>query len=372
MLVVMEEAARQQLKALIEACGKDFYQFPDRCEGGLQDFLAKYKREKNLLITALREDVPKILIESPAKGLPLELVQGQLVQKLQADHDISEEGAKWVVESWAEALGVRIDGVRINQDQGGEIEKKEIKKQPRKKRWFIVGGVTTVAIALIVGGFSLNHYLNWLKLKTILQEARTFQTDAKYKECIDRAGAVAGDADLYKQAQIIENNCRLNLAKQLAKIGQLSAAISEAKSFNLFDTILGEMDKSDYDEAQKLIANWSSGREIQIGNECPHPFKIWLHYTDPNDNSRGITYGYWAFIPNESVKFLSSKGSRLKVLDPIYYYAQATDNSGIEWKGDGDHIFTYDNRQFNMKRMNTELDENGNFSRVLICPPSTP
>jgi hypothetical protein len=133
----MENLARERLKNLLADQGRDFYRSPDRCAAALQDCCAEFKRERNLLITALREGVPTALVEGQRQGLPLQLLVGQQTQALIDQHGTSKELASWTVEAWAEALGLLYTGDElpkpdpVNPDQHDRQESPEVdQRQP--------------------------------------------------------------------------------------------------------------------------------------------------------------------------------------------------------------------------------------------------
>ena len=61
------------------------------------------RREVNVLINGLRERVPADLLNS-STAVPVELLIGRLTKRLQDNQGLTEEMARWAVESWALAL----------------------------------------------------------------------------------------------------------------------------------------------------------------------------------------------------------------------------------------------------------------------------
>jgi len=70
----------------------------------LRDFCPEYKREVNVLISALKERVAAELMTA-SDAIPEELVLERLIRRLYDNRGIAEEFARWAVESWAIALG---------------------------------------------------------------------------------------------------------------------------------------------------------------------------------------------------------------------------------------------------------------------------
>jgi len=103
----MDDQARQILKGIITKFGASVCDDPSRCESLMRDHMAGYKKEIHLLTCALKEGVVKDLRFPPASATPAVLVP-KLVKRLEDSYGLSNEGAKWAVESWAYALGVTV------------------------------------------------------------------------------------------------------------------------------------------------------------------------------------------------------------------------------------------------------------------------
>ena len=104
----MNDTARQTLIEIIRQYGPGLVDEPRRLEGLLKDLCGEYKREIHTLMDAARERVAQDLLAGARNSLPPELVAAGLVQRLLQDLPMSEEMARWAVESWAAALGVEI------------------------------------------------------------------------------------------------------------------------------------------------------------------------------------------------------------------------------------------------------------------------
>jgi WD40 repeat protein len=100
----MNNLPREKLCELIERYGPSLCEDPHRCEGLLRDLCVDHKREIFVLMSALRERVVADLL-SLRDGMPRELLFGRLIKRLQENVAISEDAARWAVESWAIALG---------------------------------------------------------------------------------------------------------------------------------------------------------------------------------------------------------------------------------------------------------------------------
>lgn len=104
----MQNLPRQKLQDFIKRYGTVSCEDTKRCESFLRDSCGgDYKREIFILVNAIREGVPKELLNPPA-GLPLESVCTRLIQRLYENQGIDKRLAQWAVQSWGTALGVEV------------------------------------------------------------------------------------------------------------------------------------------------------------------------------------------------------------------------------------------------------------------------
>jgi len=101
----MNGVPRQKLCEIVARHGRSVIDDPRRCEGLLRDYCGEYRREISALVGAVEEHAAADMLTSPA-GTPREVLLARLARRL-CDHlALSEEAARWAVESWALALGV--------------------------------------------------------------------------------------------------------------------------------------------------------------------------------------------------------------------------------------------------------------------------
>jgi len=100
----MNDIVRQKLQYVIAEYGRSVCDEPKRCEGLLRDLCPEYKREVNVLVSALKEKVAAELMKA-SDALPKEFLIERLTQRLYENLGMAEEFARWSVESWAMALG---------------------------------------------------------------------------------------------------------------------------------------------------------------------------------------------------------------------------------------------------------------------------
>jgi hypothetical protein len=104
----MDDSLREKLRGLIQTHGTNLTQDVPKWKQLVEDVCQGSKREKNVLIAALEEEVPTRLQEAPG-GAADEALRTRLSQALQDNQGISEPLARWAVDSWAAALGL-MDG----------------------------------------------------------------------------------------------------------------------------------------------------------------------------------------------------------------------------------------------------------------------
>ena len=101
----MKDFPRQKLREIILQYGRSLCDEPRRCEAFLQDFCGQYRKEVSVLVIALKERVPNELLASQSSTPPVVLL-ARLTKRLQDNVSLTEDSARWAVESWGLALGV--------------------------------------------------------------------------------------------------------------------------------------------------------------------------------------------------------------------------------------------------------------------------
>lgn len=114
----MNNAPRLALRKIIAKYGNDLASDRRRVEGLLKDLCGEYRREINVLTSALEERIPLDLLAAN-KYTPREVLLTRLAKRLEDNLGLTPEAANWAVDSWALALDVLTDA---------EVEAKE-KKQ---------------------------------------------------------------------------------------------------------------------------------------------------------------------------------------------------------------------------------------------------
>lgn len=101
----LSDLPREKLRQIISQYGATVYQDAQRCEAFLRDFCGAYKREINVLVTALKHGITKEL-SLHTTSLPDEVLLSRLTKRLEDEVGLTGVAARWAVESWAVVLGV--------------------------------------------------------------------------------------------------------------------------------------------------------------------------------------------------------------------------------------------------------------------------
>jgi hypothetical protein len=96
---------RQILFEVLHEYGEALIEDPRRFEALLRDFCPQWDWKPRVLVDALKERVPQELSSSSSPSLALVKSQ-QLVARLETDLALTQEAARWAVDSWALAMGV--------------------------------------------------------------------------------------------------------------------------------------------------------------------------------------------------------------------------------------------------------------------------
>ncbi len=113
----MNDLPRQKLGEIVAKHGASIVDNPRRCEGLLRDYCGKFRREVSVLTMALEERVALDLLAA-ARTTPRQVLLGRLTQRLCDNLALSEQAARWAVDSWAFALGlVSDDELKVTEQQ---------------------------------------------------------------------------------------------------------------------------------------------------------------------------------------------------------------------------------------------------------------
>jgi len=105
-------------------------------------------------------------------------------------------------------------------------------------------------------------------------------------------------------------------------------------------------------------AHAQRNREIYVRNECPVPVRFLISHADQNRNWH--PHGWWEFRPRQASTRLLVDDRVITQRDDhdLYFYAEATDNSGHLWEGT-DHNATWVGVSYGMRRANMAVVDGG-------------
>jgi tetratricopeptide (TPR) repeat protein len=92
------------LCAVMNVAGISIIDQPEKAAAMLKEFSqGKYENERRILILALKDEIPQELLKSH-KGFTLVNTSAKLRKRLMKNHKMSEDLARWAIETWAKAL----------------------------------------------------------------------------------------------------------------------------------------------------------------------------------------------------------------------------------------------------------------------------
>jgi hypothetical protein len=169
----MNDLARQTLQELVATHGPGLCDDARRCEGLLRDFCGQQRREIFVLVSALKERVPADLL-APPPHVSHDALLAQLAKRLQENLALTDDAARWAVESWAAALGTpgtaAAGAVAAAQEAPlatGALAEWH-KARLRDAGWWAAGVATlwaalgVSAAVLVTGALGLDDRLHWM------------------------------------------------------------------------------------------------------------------------------------------------------------------------------------------------------------------
>ncbi|MEP6923645.1 MAG: pectinesterase family protein [Pyrinomonadaceae bacterium] len=110
---LMNDLPRQKLIEIVKRHGKSILEDARRCEGLFRDNFGSFRREISVLTMAVEEGVARDLATVP-QNKPRGILLARLTQRLIDNLALTDDAAKWAVNSWALALGqVSQDDLKI-------------------------------------------------------------------------------------------------------------------------------------------------------------------------------------------------------------------------------------------------------------------
>jgi hypothetical protein len=422
----VNDLPRQKLKELIETYGVALCDDPKRCEALLRDLSGEARREISVLVSALREGVASDLL-SFYKSTPREVLLSRLTRQLHDSLALTEEAARWAVEAWAEALGIRVTSANLSDFQSSDSAQFSQPSQPTSQppvasesgagNFFNAQPLyqppepTQYHIPLPseqgTAGQEMGQGTGQGARKSLVQELAEFWTNQEGKPSIKLivagvlvavVGAIAGLFYLYQSEQLLKAKLAVQEAEEFQEESKFTDCIERAESVPesyekqyleaqvvLNACRLGSAKKSLADgefkaaiataeeipenstqrKAAKVLIEEASGRKLWIHNKCPHPVTVVLNYRDPEQDYKWISEGWWVFKPDESYYPSNNQDQKIKAVAPIYIYGESTDNSRLYWTGS--RVVSFKGENLKMQKVNIGLDKDGNYSTNITC-----
>jgi hypothetical protein len=102
---MMDDSVVAKLRYIVGTYGLDVCNNPRQVEGLLRDLSGEHRREISVLTGATREGVPAELLAA-RESIAYAVLVERLTRLLQDNLALTDEAARWAVETWALALGV--------------------------------------------------------------------------------------------------------------------------------------------------------------------------------------------------------------------------------------------------------------------------
>ncbi len=115
----MNNIPRESLREIVAKYGKELCSDARRCENLLRDVCGQFRREINVLVTAIDERVPLDLLAGN-RSAPLELLLTRCEKRLEEHSALTAEAARWAVESWALALDIASESDIESRQKGAD------------------------------------------------------------------------------------------------------------------------------------------------------------------------------------------------------------------------------------------------------------
>jgi len=82
----------------------------------------------------------------------------------------------------------------------------------------------------------------------------------------------------------------------------------------------------------QLVRQANCGTAIEFTNSCAHPVQIAIMYQDVS--GQWAREGWWSFSSRETSTLQLTNGNTVSTNNArMYFYAEATDGSGVVWNG---------------------------------------
>ena len=315
----MNAVVRRTLCDLIDKYGADLCDAPRRCEGLLRDFCGRYRGEIKVLVDALEEGITTDLRSS--HSVPQEVVQGRLVKRLQENLLLTEEVAKWAVESWAIALN-KLEVSPSPPPQPPEPVIPNVETSPINP--------PEPPIIVVPAPAPVHPPAPAPDLSQPYRSVHTFQPAPVHPP----APAPDPVKPVRSGTSVLTYVLGVTLIGTALVMGALLSQARQQAEVQV-DSLEQQVDslekKIDRLETAVTESIGADSREFKLHNECSQSIKFALRY---RDNSKFWETGWWTFSANRSAYLADADNKSIQVTSPIiYYYAEIPDKN-YTWSGE--------------------------------------
>jgi hypothetical protein len=426
----VNDLSRQKLKELIDTYGVALCDDPKRCEALLRDLCGEARREISVLVSALREGVASELL-SFYKSTPREVLLSRLTRQLHESLALTEEAARWAVEAWAEALGIRVTSANLSDSQfdsarfsqpsqpssqptsqppvagesgaGNFFNPQPLYQPPEPTQYHMPPASSEQGIT----GQGIGKGSESGTRNSLVQGLAEFWTDQEGKPSFKLivagisvvvVGAIAGLFYLYQSEQLLKAKLAVQEAEEFQEKSKFTDCIERAES-------VPEGYEKQYLEAQvvlnacrlgsakKLLADGEFKTAIATAEEIPENStqrkaakalieeasgrKLWIYNKCPHPVTIVLNYR----DPEQDYKWIS-EGWWVFKPDESYYpsnnqdqkikvvapiYIYGESTDSSRLSWTGDRAVSFKGETLKMQKVNIGLDKDGNYSTNITC-----
>lgn len=221
----MNDLPRQKLIEIVRRHGKSIVGDARRAEGLFRDNFAGFRREISVLTMAVEEGVAQDLA-ALAPNSPRQVLLARLKQRLIDNLALSDEAARWSVESWALALGViSVDDLNAAQEQPAPAPELPQITAPAIQHKTATAPKTATANEIIVSADGSGDFVSINEAIRAAQNNARIQVRAGlYRESliVDKQIEIVGDGSVSNiVVRSLDSNC-VRLAAERAVVRNLT------------------------------------------------------------------------------------------------------------------------------------------------------
>jgi hypothetical protein len=194
----MNDAVQAKLREIVIRYGVSVIDEPLRCQGLLNDLCPSSRREINSLILVLKAGVPVDLLKA-GKNTPRQALCTRLSRQVTDNIGLSEDVARWAVESWARAVDALPPGVQARRQAPAALPAKSTRPikpikpikpgrlpQQARPQQPVPGAATRPAKAMIGSRLSLPAIADTVQHPVVLTSLAIFIISGLYLVVLSR------------------------------------------------------------------------------------------------------------------------------------------------------------------------------------------